>query len=151
MVNRLTTNKPYTGSIEEASPSSVDFLDVCIILDPVHGKVHWAPHLKDSSLRSVLSIHSSHPSKVHESWMRAYCLRLMNRSSSTEVYRDFQLEVFRRLHEAGIDQSLIAHVQRTTVMTYPVTISLSRPSRTRQDKTFWCVCTFHPVWFFPFE
>lgn len=148
MIGRLTKNSPYTGVVEEVSTVAVDFLGASIFIDQAHRRIRWSPPLKSTALRSILTLNSAHPSRIHESWMRAYFHRLMRRSSNPEIYRSYQDEVLKRLVEAGIDHSLLAHLRAITSCTYPVPIS-GRPcsSVVKNDRTFWCVVPCHPIWF----
>ncbi len=155
IVTKLENASPYTGKIEEASPSAVTFLDCVIYVDHKHGLMRWAPFLKPIALKSVLSFFSAHPTKVHIAWLRAYFLRLRQRSYSVDWYRTFEAEVLRRLAVAGVDRSFLTSLERSCRATYPAALpaspvkfcaGLTEVRVRRREEKFWCVLPFHPAW-----
>ena len=145
MVVRLEAAAPYTGEIEEASPSGVDFLDVRLFHDVATRKISFSPLLKATALTSVLSLHSAHPLSVHGAWLKAYLYRIRKRSSSLEWYLSFKAEVLRRLDSYGLDRTILAALDKETVFTFPVQMPAIDCRRPRTS-VFRIVIPFHPVW-----
>ena len=79
--------------------------------------------------------------------MRAYIFRLHRNSSSLVWFRTMKEHVLFRLRKAGIDQSVLSLIDRTSMFTYPVEHAfLERKQSVRKGKCLWVKLPFHPVW-----
>ena len=144
-IKRLEEAHPYTGSIEEASPNGVAFLDLQFFHDLSTRSMAFSPLLKPSALASILNFQSSHPLSVHGSWLKAYLFRLRRRSSSVQWFLDYKNEVLGRLAKFGVDRTILSVLDRETIFTYPVDKVLVQPRRGQED-VLRIVLPYHPLW-----
>ena len=136
---------PFVGTLEEASHVGVDFLDLNLFKN--NSKISIAPILKPTSLASVLSVFSAHPSGVHGAWMKCYVRTMHRHSTSLAWFRSFKAEVLRRLLCAGIDRAIVRNISISTNCTYSITppVSLLNTQR-HNDCVTWIRLPFHPMW-----
>ncbi|MDP7647116.1 MAG: hypothetical protein QGH82_03460 [Candidatus Woesearchaeota archaeon] len=148
---------PYAGTLEEASHIGITFLDLNIVKDhrwKSSGFVSFNPYFKPTSLIQVLSCSSAHKACVHESWMKAYVLRLYRHSSCLIWFRTMKSHFLYKLRKAGIDQALVTNIDRATKFTFPTksTLYFGTDSRGGSDEEnrkggcIWVKLPFHPVW-----
>ena len=144
-------NAPYSATIEETGVNGVAFLDLQLSKDQQwsrDGRISIAPFLKDSSLKTVLLHNSCHPSSVHGSWTVAYIQRMFKHSSDIEVARSFKTEVLNRMRSAGIDQSLLQHIDEQTRRTFRCSVPCIEIEQTQPvaKSRFWIPLPYHPVY-----
>ena len=144
-------NLPYRAQVEECSSVGITFLDVDIVKDAtweVDHRITVHPHLKDSSLRSVLSISSSHPGSIHGAWAIAYVRRLFRNSSSLVWSRSAKDEALQRMLTAGVDRRLVRHIDAHSTFTFQCANSAisGPPCDARSQHCFWIPLPFHPVY-----
>ena len=143
---------PYKGTLEEASHVGVTFLDVNLVKDERWrrtGVVSFNPFLKPTGLHQVLSTRSMHSSSTHGAWMKAYILRLRKHSSCLTWFRTMKEHVLYRLRRGGIDQAIVASIDRASNFTFPIQIPsvLKCPVVSeRRSRSIWVKLPYHPAW-----
>ena len=136
--------------VEEVGLNGVTFLDLEVRKDEIwnlDGRVSICPYLKEASLKSVLLHSSSHPDCVHGAWTLAYVRRMFRHCSSLTGGRLFKQEVLRRMREAGIDQSLLDHIDSRSQFTFKCVVSRDYTTPVVPKRSqFWIPLPFHPVY-----
>ena len=86
---------PYTCTVEEASHIGVTFLDLSLVKDD-HGRISFAPFVKPTCLRQVLSFSSHHHPSIHAAWMRSYISNSTSFSSNSSTSSNLKSSLYSR-------------------------------------------------------
>jgi len=146
--------KPFRVSVESISHQEVCFLDVCLFKGkrwPITGKLDFKPYRKPTNIATPLNLTSSHPLKVHVSWVKAEAARLGKRASSAYLAEQAVVQFQNRLRLAGRPDSLVhgIYLHRTLNHMFFRTTFLNRAARDNDNGSIpvqWMVLPFHRVW-----
>ena len=112
---------PYTCTVEEASHIGVTFLDLSLVKDD-HGRISFAPFVKPTCLRQVLSFSSHHHPSIHAAWMRSYMMNIRKHSSSLRSFAHAKGVILCRLRDAGVDHSFLDLLDRPLATHFLLTL-----------------------------
>ena len=135
--------------LEEGSHVGVAFLDVNLLKDAAYessGKLSFSPAIKATALNQVLSLSSAHSPSTHYAWMRAYLSRMRRLSSSLVWYNTCKEHILRKLLRAGIDHSFVDTLARSSICTYPASMTASSKARLPLNHSMWIKLPFHQCW-----
>jgi hypothetical protein len=137
---------PFKVEKWQASPTSIEFLDLCVYRPQNSSVLHFKPHVKPTSLGIPLSVDSAHVPSICKRWPISYIFRLAMNSSTMSEFAIAKKRFINRLVEHKYPPAYISSFMVCNPWSgVPKSHNFPQVCRSSKNKMWLCL-EGHPLW-----